>query len=87
MDSFISALIKSWNHEAMEDIFWLWEDFDEGGGPTWPRLGEMLRRSGVCICVSMCKGVAGRVVGNIYSFFVLIVSFNESSNSYVNTGS
>ena len=46
MDSFISALIKSWYNEVMEDIFWLWEDFDEGGGSTWPKLGEMLRKSG-----------------------------------------
>ena len=28
----ISALIKSWYNGAMEDVFWLWEDFDEEGG-------------------------------------------------------
>ena len=32
MNSDISALIRSWYNGTMEDIFWLWEDFDEGGG-------------------------------------------------------
>ena len=59
---------------------WIW-------GSTLTLSGWEGSRSGVCICVSMCRGVAGGVVGNIYSFFVLIVSFNESSNSYVNTAS
>ena len=31
MNSYISAHIRSWYNGAMEDVFWLWEDFDEEG--------------------------------------------------------